>query len=284
MPHRYGPAVPGKRGFTLIEILVVVAIIALLAAILFPAFERARENARRASCQSNLKQLGIAIFSYTQDYDEHLPLSFQSNYGQGWAGRLYPYLKNTQIYRCPSDTTLPLESNYGFNETLLRTDHYGISGAIPVINATSLTVMCFEVTSSTSTVSNVACDLTSVMEGTVAGTCPFSYCAWSPGGNGVTGPGTGMNYATGYMGSTNQMVAPSYYTPLTTGRHMNGSNFLMADGHVKWLPGSEVSIGYVYYPGWVSTNAEGTNVPGIGNEGAAGTAHLGPAAVTFSPI
>ena len=61
-----------KRGFTLIELLVVIAIIAILAAILFPVFARARENARRASCQSNLKQIGLGIFQYTQDYDEKM--------------------------------------------------------------------------------------------------------------------------------------------------------------------------------------------------------------------
>jgi prepilin-type N-terminal cleavage/methylation domain-containing protein len=62
-----------RTGFTLIELLVVIAIIAILAAILFPVFARARENARRASCQSNLKQIGLAVYQYTQDYDEKCP-------------------------------------------------------------------------------------------------------------------------------------------------------------------------------------------------------------------
>ena len=62
-----------KRGFTLIELLVVIVTIAILAAILFPVFSRARENARRASCQNNLKQIGTAIMQYTQDYDEKIP-------------------------------------------------------------------------------------------------------------------------------------------------------------------------------------------------------------------
>ncbi len=62
-----------KAAFTLIELLVVIAIIAILAAILFPVFARARENARGASCQSQLKQLGLGILQYTQDYDEGYP-------------------------------------------------------------------------------------------------------------------------------------------------------------------------------------------------------------------
>ena len=62
-----------RRGFTLIELLVVIAIIAILAAILFPVFAQARDKARQAACQSNLKQLGNAVSMYLQDYDETYP-------------------------------------------------------------------------------------------------------------------------------------------------------------------------------------------------------------------
>src|SRR5688572_23880375 len=68
-----------RAGFTLIELLVVIAIIAILAAILFPVFARARENARRSSCQSNLKQLGLALHQYTQDYDGCLASSLMDD-------------------------------------------------------------------------------------------------------------------------------------------------------------------------------------------------------------
>jgi prepilin-type N-terminal cleavage/methylation domain-containing protein/prepilin-type processing-associated H-X9-DG protein len=115
-----------RRGFTLIELLVVIAIIAILAAILFPVFAQAREAARKASCQSNLKQFGNAFMMYTQDYDECFPPTSRVNPGSAgqfivfppdasgtmsgptgsvwtaWAQTIQPYIKNVEVYKCPS--------------------------------------------------------------------------------------------------------------------------------------------------------------------------------------
>lgn len=93
-----------RRGFTLIELLVVIAIIAILAAILFPVFAQAREKARQASCMSNMKQIGLAVVQYTQDYDEAFPAGLQSGWWQAsWVWQTYPYMKSIDVLRCPSD-------------------------------------------------------------------------------------------------------------------------------------------------------------------------------------
>ena len=117
-----------RAGFTLIELLVVIAIIAILAAILFPVFAQAREKARTISCLSNTKQIGLAALMYVQDYDETyfsqpwpggcpdaqtgywtdqpgLPL-------QHWATLIYPYVKNGQVFKCPSFSGTTYTASY----------------------------------------------------------------------------------------------------------------------------------------------------------------------------
>lgn len=150
-----------RKGFTLIELLVVVAIISLLAAILFPVFARARENARRASCLSNLKQVGLGFMMYVQDYDGRFPLAAYHPLGVGsnsptvkqtdasmpgayftirqnawptghfitWMDMIYPYTKNVQVFECPSYTApAPNPSiiwpSYGYNITISNWYYY----------------------------------------------------------------------------------------------------------------------------------------------------------------
>ncbi len=114
-----------SSGFTLIELLVVIAIIAILAAILFPVFAQAREQARKTSCLSNVKQIGTGTTMYVQDFDEMFPIAWG---GAGtWVEQVQPYIKNGQpkggdswnrssgIFHCSSDTKGPAQVSYTTN-------------------------------------------------------------------------------------------------------------------------------------------------------------------------
>ena len=129
-----------KKGFTLIELLVVIAIIAILAAILFPAFARARENARRASCQSNLKQIGLGFAQYTQDYDEQYPPVGAAD-ASGWANTLQPYLKSIQLFQDPSESNGPVAAGIyttGYTDYYMNAQLSGL--ALSSIGSESLVV------------------------------------------------------------------------------------------------------------------------------------------------
>ena len=107
------PATRRKSGFTLIELLVVIAIIAILAAILFPVFARARENARRASCQSNEKNITLGFKQYIQDNGEKYPPAMASAYDLKNSSAVQEYIKSSAIFYCPSDSEKNLGS-YGY--------------------------------------------------------------------------------------------------------------------------------------------------------------------------
>lgn len=224
------PSLPNRstsrRAFTLIELLVVIAIIAILAAILFPVFGRARENARRSSCQSNLKQIGLGIVQYAQDFDERTPA--QGDNGQPWnfqwMDRIEPYVKSKQLFTCPStsinnlyETRIPLRSTYGGNaQYWLGTYVWNVAywgealdsnkGLIDSVSLASL--------ASPSTTFNV-------LE-RVDATNQNAECAW-------------QNIAsTNAAGFINNTANPPYLNDVAA-RHLETSNVLYADGHVKAL-------------------------------------------------
>jgi prepilin-type N-terminal cleavage/methylation domain-containing protein/prepilin-type processing-associated H-X9-DG protein len=131
-----------KQGFTLIELLVVIAIIAILAAILFPVFARARENARRSACQSNLKQVGLGFAQYTQDYDERLPPGTAVGINMiingtnvpdvSWPVLIMPYVKSTQLFACPSNSKNSVNKMSRTGDTIPRSyiaNSYGNSSS-----------------------------------------------------------------------------------------------------------------------------------------------------------
>jgi len=227
-----------NRGFTLIELLVVIAIIAILAAILFPVFARAREKARQASCQSNLKELALGTIMYTTDHDETYPWWDRNTNDERlsplYPGRaIYPYVKNLQIFACPSAADIP--ASHTDDPNTWNTYHtYHCPG--PVSDAYAWTDRMFGAGAGsgprkTSLVRYPAgtlmvCDSVHMFGGEGA-IIWANVCCDSP--DGWQDP-TGLNGT--YPDGTPTRIDDS--------RHNGGENHSFLDGHVKWLKSSEV--------------------------------------------
>ena len=146
------------KGFTLIELLVVIAIIAILAAILFPVFQKVRENARRTACLSNEKQLGLAFIQYNQDFDEKFPCATaitlavtptatDTKYPNGWADAIYPYVKSVGLYACPDDSVAAPKVSYSMNYYIWNnTNGIGLDSGqtLAQLTAPASTVLLYE--------------------------------------------------------------------------------------------------------------------------------------------
>jgi prepilin-type N-terminal cleavage/methylation domain-containing protein/prepilin-type processing-associated H-X9-DG protein len=208
-----------KAGFTPLELLVVIAIIAILAAILFPVFARARENARRASCSSNLKQIGLGLMQYTQDYDEALPMVWwkEGETKYEWMDAVQPYIKSYQLFRCPSDSgnTNPQlnneQSSYGANMGGWNEGSGSPKG--PSISQPNSTTRLPAIASASTTV--FALDASKYEHSTT----------WNdtrPANNGDA------NFL-----SINTNVSPRTTTGGDVERHLETLNVLWCDGHVK---------------------------------------------------
>jgi prepilin-type processing-associated H-X9-DG protein len=209
-------------------LLVVIAIIAILAAILFPVFAKAREKARQSSCQSNTKQMGIAVIGYINDYDGMYPQYIVRVCGAGggfgasplhqsWKMSILPYAKSTQIFQCPSysppaplfDGGAAANSDVGQNSGYaVNLIHWG-SGSIatcasPIYNGVSVAES--DIVNVAATV--VLADYDSVSNGTYIG----------------------------YNLMTHDFVRNITNAPDKGAlRHNGGCNYLFCDGHVKWL-------------------------------------------------
>ncbi len=217
-----------KKGFTLIELLVVIAIIAILAAILFPVFARARENARRSSCSSNIKQIGLGFQQYIQDYDEKFPqIRSGANNAAGWAIAMQPYLKSSQIFQCPSESNAP-------NNVTVGAATYGDTGYTDYwYNARLSGVSQAQVEQVSSTVIN--------------GDGTSSSASYAFDGQVINDNGTAFTAPTVVNTGTGTRVQ----IPGSSGdfglRHLEGLNYGFADGHVKWLKsGSNVVLNKVF--------------------------------------
>ena len=239
-----------KSAFTLIELLVVIAIIAILAAILFPVFARARENARRTSCQSNLKQIGLSFLQYSQDYDETMVLGKQQNWvypgagGSGevaWDTPLSPYLTKAsttnygngenQMLRCPSDGIA--------TNTAGRTKR---SYAIPLSSVGGDTAWPQEVTlpgdPGTTSLGRKLSQFPAPAQTFMLVESPnaFNEIGTANGYRvaGVNNPGgSTTNYWQFQLGQ-GAASGQSLYANGKDGEHFDGFNYLYVDGHVKF--------------------------------------------------
>jgi len=254
---RKGPTWNRSLGFTLIELLVVVAIIALLAAILFPVFGAAREKARQASCQSNLKQIGLAFVQYSQDNDDQYPAGGYHNdpgyyvwEGNGWGQVLYNYAKSPQLFTCPDDnfkvtapnTEVSYVANRGLLEGLSQGASPGMNCKIAALVQPTSTVLLYEGSGYSASMTSIPANgQPSWTAGTAGMGLGDNNCyTWGDCGNTVTGWMGGRS--TSAQGLSNATVWVSN-NGLGVGQHNSGANFLLCDGHVKWLQGGAVSTG-----------------------------------------
>lgn len=223
-----------RAGFTLIELLVVIAIIAILASILFPVFARARENARRSSCQSNLKQMALAQMQYSQDYDEKLvPSAVYDNplgltYGT-WMYVLQPYIKSVQIFTCPSVSNAVYS---GRPNTTQNNTGYAYYNSVQGMALASI---------------DAPASLAMFADAGVLPTPPYA---------------AGDHY---YLMNWDEAPGDNGVPPDAT--HFDGANIAFADGHVKWLKqsvigdysGSDITVDQAPNPSLWIVNA---SVPG----------------------
>ncbi|MES2459120.1 MAG: DUF1559 domain-containing protein [Armatimonadota bacterium] len=260
------------KGFTLIELLVVIAIIAILAAILFPVFAQAREKARQSSCLSNQKQMGLAILSYSQDYDETFPIgniydySFD-NFSFAWPFLIQPYMKSVQVVWCPSDAgpragLNPLDIGLGPSISFAANSLMGgpnipgneCVGPICLLNAGWVSQGWFKSQAATLARMTRPADTIMIAEKHSADMANMTISGglqWQ-GGNGAWGgqPGNAFLWdgtsatdyyagAAGFIPNPKRTVTaatnvfPTGINGGVSARHSGVANFLFVDGHVK---------------------------------------------------
>lgn len=220
------------KAFTLIELLVVIAIISILTAILFPVFARARENARRSSCMSNLKQIGLGIMQYTQDYDERYPLpthpgvvqnkvgmpgeKFEITQNQpqtcssgrcvSWMDITYPYIKSVQVFACPSARADVRFPSYGYSAVLS-----GYGDRIQRFDSRKTRIGTGE------SAPLALADVQRPAE--IIAVAEYNYSA---------------AISIGPAEVRNQALATNREHYLRVAPHLDGANIVYADGHTKW--------------------------------------------------
>lgn len=222
-----------RSGFTLIELLVVIAIIAILAAILFPVFAQAREKARTAQSGSNVRQLGLAVKMYVQDYDERYPFGGWWDHGMDsatndWQNSTAPYIKNRGLYRCPSSSDSdenpanPTDWNWDRNPvSYLYNNQFGVNRQ-PISDAGAV----------------APADTWLITDGHSDWGCQQVHNNACGGVDWMGRPKTVWNYEDTFWGNRASLLTGWLaWQGFTWGlpRHTGGMNVVFADGHVKYV-------------------------------------------------
>ena len=274
-----------RSGFTLIELLVVIAIIAILAAILFPVFAQAREKARQASCLSNMKQIGLSMTMYVQDYDETFPCNpwngqpvgtADNDYGKPeyvtrfcWYWQLYPYTKSRKIWVCPSDPNpksapagydpkpdiwgVPTPNSYGVNMLLFP---YVVNPGDPCTGECKSAITWFANNQSRrlatietpSKMYAISDSSRNVMEPWWVDVCT-RYANWS----------RYYDWSVGGGGVVKKKF-PERVNEDRIYRHNKGSLIVFADGHAAWRPVGRICSGEKSYDAGYDCPADGESM------------------------
>ncbi|MER3401863.1 MAG: hypothetical protein C4336_05950 [Armatimonadota bacterium] len=205
-----------RKAFTLIELLVVIAIIAILAAILFPVFAQAREKGRQTVCLSNMRQMGMAVQIYFQDYDEHFPLDSHTGSGARWTWlfTLEPYTKTRLLYRCPSDPSTNWDTPRPGQRTTRRTSYGTNFWMLP--NLTGLPDCLGHNTLASIASPASVIYIAEMKENQSAGADHYHPGAWR------------------YPNECSSVYFIQPQDELAMSWHSGGANYTFVDGHAKW--------------------------------------------------
>jgi len=237
------PTPAAHRAFTLIELLVVITIVSILAAILFPVFQKVRENARRTACLSNLKQVGLASLQYSQDNDEYFVLTERGGaiddaHEYYWGDMLQPYLKSWTVLTCP-DAPTPIQFKGGATAYSQQWSyHYGINDIVdstPICTTAPDDASCKHIGVAGQPLSVVTAPADTIL---IADNIPDA----TDTGDGIADVSNDpahlshgrheINWQVGHRDPSHLSVSGKSQDGYP--RHNGGFVLVMADGHAKW--------------------------------------------------
>ncbi|MDR3710684.1 MAG: DUF1559 domain-containing protein [Capsulimonadaceae bacterium] len=234
-----------RHAFTLIELLIVIAIIAILAAILFPVFATAREKARQSTCASNMKQIGLSLIQYTQDYDEtfpigaagYLPTLYPNYCAYNWCNEIMPYVKSAAVFICLDDpqfatptswggaiTSYASNGAYGWNGQNINLGVMGVASNLGNPPPSNAYVQVSSIPRSAESIAIAESESIGAITGTMADQYGCNY----------SGTPVISNIPNGTRAWTSKGIYdPSGPDGAVTAVHSGLGNFVFCDGHVK---------------------------------------------------